>query len=77
MPTIEARLRGELQTCAIELRKLAYTLPNGIGEYNLLQLSDRMSAAVEELVPSEAATGLARGRLPNIVTSAVVQPAQA
>jgi hypothetical protein len=50
MPTIEAWLRRELHTSAIELRKLAYTLPNGVGEYNLLQLSDRMSAAAEEVV---------------------------
>jgi hypothetical protein len=57
MPTIEARLRRELHKYAIELRKLAYTLPNGVGEYNLLQLSGRMSAAAQELVPSEARHG--------------------
>jgi hypothetical protein len=51
MPTIEARLRRELHKCAIELRRLAYTLPNGVGEHNLLQLSDRMSAAAQEVVP--------------------------
>ncbi len=50
MPMIEAWLRRELRTSAIELRKLAYTLPNGVGEYHLLQLSDRMSAAAEEVV---------------------------
>jgi hypothetical protein len=55
MPTIEARRRRELRKYAIELRKLAYTLPNGVGEYNLLQLSDRMSAAAQEVVASEAA----------------------
>ncbi len=33
MPTIEARLRRELHKFAIELRKLAYALPNGVGEY--------------------------------------------
>ena len=49
MPTVEARLRRELHTCAIELRQLAYTLPNGVGEYHLLQLSDRMSAAAREV----------------------------
>jgi hypothetical protein len=54
MPTIEARLRRELHKCAIELRELAYTLPNGVGEYNLLQLSDRMSAAAQEVVPNGA-----------------------
>ena len=50
MSTIEAWLRRELRTSAIELRKLAYALPNGVGEYNLLQLSERMSAAAEEVV---------------------------
>jgi hypothetical protein len=55
MPTIEARLRRELHKYAIELRKPAYTLPNGVGEYNLLQLSDRISAATQEVVASEAA----------------------
>jgi hypothetical protein len=30
-------------------------LPNGVGEYNLLLLSDRMCAAAQEVVPSEAA----------------------
>jgi hypothetical protein len=59
MPTVEAWLRRELRASALELRKLAYTLPNGVGEYNLLQLSDRMSAAAEEVVhdrrPQQAA----------------------
>jgi hypothetical protein len=50
MPTIEARLRRELNNYAIELRKLAYTLPNGVGEYDLLQLAERMSAGADRLV---------------------------
>ena len=50
MKTIEARLRRELNKCAIELRKLAYTLPNGVGEYDLLQLSERMSASADAVV---------------------------
>jgi hypothetical protein len=50
MPTIEARLRRELHNYAIELRKLAYTLPNGVGEYFLLRLSERMIAASDEVV---------------------------
>ena len=45
MPTIETRLRRELRKCAVELRKLAYALPNGVGEHQLLRLSERMSAA--------------------------------
>ena len=70
MPTIEARLRRELHRYAIELRKLAYTLPNGVGEYHLLQLSEEMSAAADEVVGGEQATGLPRGTLQNIVTGA-------
>lgn len=54
MPTIEARLRRELHKYAIELRQFAYTLPNGVGEYDLLQLSERMIAVAQEVVPSEA-----------------------
>jgi hypothetical protein len=50
MPTIEARLRQELNKYAIELRKLAYALPNGVGEYDLLQLSERMSAGADDVV---------------------------
>lgn len=50
MPTIETRLRQELRNYAVELRQLAYTLPQGIGEHSLLQLSDRMHAAAEQVV---------------------------
>ncbi|WP_168209488.1 hypothetical protein [Mycobacterium helveticum] len=49
MPTVETRLRQELRTCAVELRQLAYTLPHGVGEHDLLQLSDRMRAAAEQV----------------------------
>ena len=35
MPTVEARLRQELRDYAVELRQLAYTLPNGVGEHDL------------------------------------------
>jgi hypothetical protein len=49
MPTIEARLRQELHNCAVELRQLAYTLPHGMGEHDLLQMSDRMRAAAERV----------------------------
>ena len=59
MPTSEARLRWQLHNYAIELRRLAYTLPKGVGEYHLLQLSERMSTAADESIPSEEATGLA------------------
>ena len=77
MPTIEARLRRELHKYAVELRKLAYTLPNGVGEYNLLRLSERMSAAANEVFGSEEATGLPRGTLQGIVTGAAAKPARA
>jgi hypothetical protein len=48
MPTVETRLRQELHNCAVELRQLAYTVPNGVGEHDLLQLSDRMHAAADQ-----------------------------
>ena len=47
MHTAETLLRQELRNYAVELRQLAYTLPDGIGEHNLLQVSDRMRAAAE------------------------------
>lgn len=50
MPTHETRLRQQLRDCAIELRQLAYTLPQGVGEHGLLKLSDRMRAAADEAV---------------------------
>ncbi|MGO8851396.1 hypothetical protein [Mycobacterium sp.] len=50
MPTVETRLRQQLRDCALELRQLAYTLPYGVGEHGLLQLSDRMRAAADEAV---------------------------
>jgi hypothetical protein len=52
MPTSEARLRRELHNYAIELRRLAYTLPNGVGEYRLLSLSERMSVAADDVIRS-------------------------
>ena len=48
MPTIEAHLRRELHKYAVELRKLAYSVPNGVGEHGFLQLSDRMNVAADE-----------------------------
>ena len=49
MPTVEARLRQELRNCAVELRQLAYTLPYGVGEHDLLEMSDRMRVAAERV----------------------------
>ena len=50
MPPIEATLRQELRDCALELRQLAYTVPHGVGEHELLRLSERMRAAAEQAV---------------------------
>ncbi|WP_219070378.1 hypothetical protein [Candidatus Mycobacterium methanotrophicum] len=52
MLTVEARLREELRNCSVELRQLAYTLQNGIGEHDLLRLSERMRAIADEVVRS-------------------------
>jgi hypothetical protein len=48
MPTIEAHLRREIHKYAVELRKLAYTVPNGMAEYRLLELSELMNIAADE-----------------------------
>lgn len=48
MRTIETRLRQELRNCSVELRQLAYTLPNGVGEHDLLKLSERMRALADQ-----------------------------
>jgi hypothetical protein len=50
MIPVEVRLLEELRNCAVELRQLAYTLQNGIGEHDLLRLSERMRAAADEVV---------------------------
>lgn len=49
MLTVETRLLEELRNCSVELRQLAYTLQNGIGEHDLLRLSERMRAAADEV----------------------------
>jgi hypothetical protein len=48
IPTTEAQLRQELREYAVELRKLAYTLPNGVGEQALLKLSAHMSTTADQ-----------------------------
>ena len=50
MPKEEAHLRQELRNYAVELRQLAYTLPNGVGEHDLLSLSERIHAAADQVV---------------------------
>ena len=54
MPTVEAQLRQELRDYAVELRQLAYTMPNGVGEHDLLRLSGQMHAAAEQVIPKGA-----------------------
>jgi hypothetical protein len=54
MPTIEAQLRQELRDYAVEVRQLAYTLPNGAGEHDLLGLSGRMRVAADQVIPKDA-----------------------
>jgi hypothetical protein len=50
MNPVQTRLEDELRSCAVELRQLAYTLHNGIGEHDLLRLSERMRATADEVV---------------------------
>jgi hypothetical protein len=40
MPTVGAT-PADMHECAVELRKLAYTMPNGVGEHDLLQYRSR------------------------------------
>lgn len=42
MPAIAAQLRQELRDYSVELRQLAYTVPDGAGEHDFLRLSGRM-----------------------------------
>lgn len=46
---LEGWVRDELCSYALALRKLAYTMPNGVGEHDLLQLSDQLKAAGRDL----------------------------
>jgi hypothetical protein len=48
MPTFEAQLRQDLRNYAVELRQLAYTLPEGVGEHDLLGLSGRMRTTADQ-----------------------------
>ena len=50
MIPLQSQLEDELRNCAVELRQLAYTVQNGIGEHDLLRLSERMRAAADEVV---------------------------
>lgn len=60
---IQAWLQRELYQYALAARALAYSLPNGVGERELLQFSDRLRiAAREDLGRAFAAVGLANPR---------------
>lgn len=50
MIPVQTRLEDELRNCAVELRQLAYTVHNGIGEHDLLRLSERMRATADEVI---------------------------
>jgi hypothetical protein len=45
----EEQLRQHLRDYAIEVRQLAYTLPNGVGEHAFLQLSVRMGSTADHV----------------------------
>jgi hypothetical protein len=47
-------LENELRNCAVELRQLAYTQQDGVGEHDLLRLSERMRAAADEVIRCRA-----------------------
>ena len=49
MPTVEAQLRQDLRNYAVELRQLAYALPGGLGEHELLRMSARMRASADQV----------------------------
>jgi len=43
-------VENELRNCAVELRQLAYARQDGIGEHDLLRLSERMRAVADDLL---------------------------
>jgi len=56
---LEAWVRRGLREYAVALRKLAYSLPNGVGERELPQLSEQMNtAASQDLGAIFASVGL-------------------
>ena len=54
MPAVKAQLRQDLHDYAVQLRQLAYTLPDGVGEHELLRLSGRMRASADQVRPEGA-----------------------
>ncbi len=49
LPAFEAQLRQDLRNYAVELRQLAYSLPEGVGEHDLLRLSGRMRVTADQV----------------------------
>ncbi|ORA08871.1 hypothetical protein [Mycobacterium arosiense] len=49
MPAVEAQLRQELRDYSVELWRLAYTVPGGVGEHDFLRLSGRMRATADQV----------------------------
>ena len=62
MMPVESRLQDEMRSCAVELRQLAYTLQNGVGEHDLLRLSERMRAAADNGSPQRGLVSLSARR---------------
>ena len=64
MPTIEAHLRREMHKFAVELRKLAYTVPYGMAEHDLLKMSELMNIAADETPEIQALANTSAQRAP-------------
>lgn len=48
IPATEAQWRRDMRGYAVTVRELAYTVPNGVGERALLQLSERMATRADQ-----------------------------
>lgn len=57
MSAFEAQLRQDLRNYAVELWRLAYTLPEGVGEHDLLQLSGRMRVTADQVERQRSGDG--------------------
>lgn len=56
MHAFEAQLRQDLRNYAVELHQLAYSLPEGLGEHDLLRLSGRMRATADHVERQRSAS---------------------
>lgn len=50
-PMTETHFRQTLYDCAVKLRELAYTLPQGVGEHALLRMSEQMIVTAGQVAP--------------------------